>query len=118
MLFISFAEMGKHHNSEHFSPESADQLLQELEDHCQNLQAANDSNSSKLDHSKTIGRTAQCYQKMLKHTKIFSVSVFMLVLKLLILLLKGLMRWEWGNTRHFLYHYQGEGMLCQMCPAF
>lgn len=100
------------------SPESIILLLQELEDHCQNLLAANDRTSFKLCHCKMVGLTAQCYQKALKPAKMISVCftpVSLLVLKLLRLLLVHLVKWDWGNTTNFLYHYQGEMMLCNNC---
>lgn len=38
-----------------------------------------------------------------------------LVVKLLKLLLARLVKWEWGNTRNFLYRFEGEIELLPYC---
>lgn len=43
------------------SPETTILLLQELEDHYQKLQAAQDSSWYKIWQCKMVGRTAPCY---------------------------------------------------------
>ncbi|CAG05960.1 unnamed protein product [Tetraodon nigroviridis] len=60
------------------SSERGSLLMQELDDCCQSRQTANDS----------ICRNLSPFLKLLKH------------------LVKALEKWEWGNTRNFLYKYQ------------
>ena len=64
LLETNFSE-----EKEYISPESAWLLLQKLEDYCQNLQAANESNWSRFWNCKIIGLLS-VIKKALKHAKI------------------------------------------------